>query len=192
MKYVWVAMRMMIVTAVIAGIIYPLAMTGVAQVIFPGKANGSMVKVNGVVSAPASSARTSPRPSTSGRGRRRPAAATTPWSSASNLGPTSKTLIDRIAGAVEADRRGPGPHVRPGAGRHGHHLGQRAGPRHHDRQRPAQAARVAAARGLTVVGRAGAGRQAHRRPPVRLARRAAVNVLRLNLALDAAQGTTSP
>ena len=40
---------MTIVTAVIAGIIYPLAMTGVAQVIFPGKADGSLIKKNGVV-----------------------------------------------------------------------------------------------------------------------------------------------
>ena len=40
---------MTIVTAVIAGIIYPLVMTGLAQVLFPGKANGSLVKVNGSV-----------------------------------------------------------------------------------------------------------------------------------------------
>ena len=49
MKYVWIAIRMTIVTAVIAGIIYPLAMTGIAQVIFPGKANGSLIKKNGEV-----------------------------------------------------------------------------------------------------------------------------------------------
>ena len=43
MKYVWTAIRMTIVTAVIAGIIYPLAMTGIAQVVLPDKANGSLI-----------------------------------------------------------------------------------------------------------------------------------------------------
>ncbi len=49
MKYVWTAIRMTIVTALIAGIMYPLAMTGIAQVVFPGKADGSLIKKNGVV-----------------------------------------------------------------------------------------------------------------------------------------------
>ena len=44
MKYLGTAIRMMILTAVLLGLIYPLAMTGIAQVVFPGAANGSLVK----------------------------------------------------------------------------------------------------------------------------------------------------
>ena len=44
-----IAIRMTILTAVLLGLLYPLAITGVAQVVFPGAANGSLVKVNGRV-----------------------------------------------------------------------------------------------------------------------------------------------
>ena len=78
MKYVWTAIRMTIVTAVIAGIIYPLAMTGIAQVVFPGKADGSLVKKNGVVIGSSLIGQNftaakyfQPRPSAAGSGLRR-------------------------------------------------------------------------------------------------------------------------
>ncbi|MGD0196366.1 MAG: potassium-transporting ATPase subunit C [Solirubrobacteraceae bacterium] len=44
-----IAVRAMIVTAIAFGLIYPLAITGIGQVIFPGKANGSLIKRDGVV-----------------------------------------------------------------------------------------------------------------------------------------------
>lgn len=48
-KHLGVALRMTIVSVVILGLIYPLAMTGAAEVIFPKQANGSLVNVNGKV-----------------------------------------------------------------------------------------------------------------------------------------------
>ena len=49
MRYIGTALRMTIVTAILLGIIYPLAVTGLAQVIFPGKADGSLIKKDGHV-----------------------------------------------------------------------------------------------------------------------------------------------
>ena len=46
-RYLGTAIRMTILTAILLGLIYPLAITGIAQVLFPGAANGSLVKVNG-------------------------------------------------------------------------------------------------------------------------------------------------
>lgn len=48
-KHFGAAFRMTIVSIVILGLIYPLAMTGVAEAIFPKQANGSLVTVNGKV-----------------------------------------------------------------------------------------------------------------------------------------------
>jgi K+-transporting ATPase ATPase C chain len=48
-KHFGTALRMTIVSIVLLGLIYPLAMTGLAQVLFPRQANGSLVTVNGNV-----------------------------------------------------------------------------------------------------------------------------------------------
>jgi potassium-transporting ATPase KdpC subunit len=105
-----IALRMLIVTAVILGLIYPLAMTGAAQVLFPSKANGSVVKVNGTVigSSLIGQGFTAPgyfhpRPSAAGRGYDAMS------SSFSNLGPTSKVLRDRVrADVIAAVKANPG------------------------------------------------------------------------------------
>ena len=48
MKNLITAILMTIVTTVILGLIYPLAVTGIAQIIFPDKANGQLITRNGV------------------------------------------------------------------------------------------------------------------------------------------------
>jgi len=49
MKLAWVAIRTSVVLLLICGFIYPLVTTGIAQVLFPKQANGSLVEANGSV-----------------------------------------------------------------------------------------------------------------------------------------------
>lgn len=91
-----------LVTTVIFGLIYPLAVTGLSQLLFSYKANGQLIERNGklVGSHIIGQVFTGPeyfhsRPSSAGTGY-------DPTSSGSNnLGPTNKTLIDRVAGDVQ-------------------------------------------------------------------------------------------
>lgn len=92
------------VTVVLLGIVYPLVMTGIAQLIFPSQANGSMVVVDGkpVGSDIIGQLWTKPqyfagRPSAAGKNGYDPTA-----TSGTNLGPTSKKLIDATRDAMKA------------------------------------------------------------------------------------------
>src|SRR6267154_1668507 len=98
-----VAVLMTVVTTVLFGIVYPLAMTGVAQAIFPSKANGQLMERSGRVigSRIIGQAFSSPgyfhgRPSAAGAGY------DAANSSGTNLGPTSNKLADSVKLAVEA------------------------------------------------------------------------------------------
>jgi K+-transporting ATPase ATPase C chain len=103
MKNLITAVLMTIVTTVLLGLIYPLAVTGLAQIIFKDKANGQLIERNGQVVG----SRIIGQPfSSPGYFRSRPSAAGVVGydagaSSGSNLGPTSKKLIDRIKADVE-------------------------------------------------------------------------------------------
>jgi K+-transporting ATPase ATPase C chain len=104
MKNVITAVLMTIVTTILLGLMYPLVVTGLAQVIFPSQANGSLIKgSDGTVIG----SRLVGQPfSSPGYFRSRPSAAGTNGydagaSSGSNLGPTNQKLIDRVKSDVE-------------------------------------------------------------------------------------------
>ena len=104
MKNLVTAILMTIVTTVLFGLIYPLVVTGLAQVIFPENANGQLIRgADGTVIG----SRLLGQPFVSpGYFRSRPSAAGAAGydaaaSSGSNLGPTNQKLIDRVKGDAE-------------------------------------------------------------------------------------------
>jgi potassium-transporting ATPase KdpC subunit len=181
------SLMMLLLMTLITGVAYPLLVTGLAQLIFPGQANGSLIVKHGqpVGSVLIGQSFTEPkyfwgRPSATS-----PQANNGTGSGGSNLGPTNPALTDavkqRIAALQSADpgNRSPvpvdlvtssgsglDPEISPAAAQY-------------------QLARVAKARGLSdaqlsvLVAQATAGRQ------LGLLGEPRVNVLQLNLALDA-------
>jgi len=185
-----VALRMTVVTLVLTGLAYPLAVTGIAQVVFPHQANGSLVRRDGqvvgselVAQAFSSPGYFQPRPSAAG-----PSGYDAAASSGSNLGPTSQKLRDRVQADVErlqaenpnaagpvpielvtASGSGLDPHLSPAAARW-------------------QVARVAAARGVAASDVQGLVDARTQGRTFGLLGEPRVNVLLLNLDLDARFG----
>ncbi len=115
-KYLGTSLRVTIVSVILLGLIYPLAMTAVAQAIFPWQANGSMIVVNGKIAGSTIIGQlwTKPqyfhgRPSAAGKGYDPTATGGT------NYGPTSKKLIDSTKATLvqlkkdNPDANGPPP-----------------------------------------------------------------------------------
>jgi len=182
-KNLLISIWMTVATTILFGLIYPLVVTGLAQVLFPHKANGQLIVKDGAVvgSSIIGQGFSSPQYFHS-----RPSAAGNGWDAAnsagSNLGPTNQKLLDRVKGDVataQADNPGTpvpidlvttsasgfDPHITPAAA-------------------DFQLARVAKARGITVdqlrllLAKHTEGRQFGFLGEPR------VNVLELNLELD--------
>jgi K+-transporting ATPase ATPase C chain len=100
-----ISIWMTLATTVLLGLIYPLVVTGLAQLLYPRQANGDLIRQpDGTVvgSSLLGQPFTSPgyfrsRPSAAGPAGYDPMA-----SGGSNLGPTNKALIDRVAGSVQS------------------------------------------------------------------------------------------
>lgn len=175
------------------GLVLPLLFTGFAQAVLPFQAGGSLIVRDGMVVGsalvgqwsdapryfhPRPSATSEPDPQNEGKTRERPYNAAA--SGASNLGPTSATLLDAVkqriaalpadspvpADAVTASASGLDPHISPANARQ-------------------QVARVAQARGLPQQRVQALVEQQIEGRVLGLLGEPRVNVLRLNLALDA-------
>jgi len=195
LQHIRPAIVLLILFSALTGLVYPLAITGIAQLAMPGNADGSLIEKNGVVVGSAligqnfkSDRYFHPRPSATNEPDPKDPSKTidAPYnaanSSGSNLGPTSKALVDRVKAGVEAWRAmaGPGPVPADAVTTSASGLDPDVSPE----TALAQVASVAKARGLdegqvralvesSIEGRA-----------LGLIGEPRVNVLRLNLALD--------
>ena len=180
----WPAVAILLAFTVITGLIYPAAVTAIAQVAFPNQANGSMIAVDGktVGSSLIGQAFDAPqyfwgRPSAAGANGYDPTV-----SGGSNLAATSQALIDAITKRVDAERAANGkapvpielvtasasgldPDISPAAAEY-------------------QVARVAKARGMTEDQVRAAVARHTSQPFLGFIGAAAVHVLALNLDLD--------
>ncbi|CAK0752373.1 K(+) transporting P-type ATPase subunit KdpC [uncultured Gammaproteobacteria bacterium] len=179
------ALVMTVLLTVITGILYPLAVTGLAQLLFPFESHGSLIERDGIVigsrligqgfTGPGTF---HPRPSAAGDKGYDAAA-----SSGSNLAPTAKALVERVGKDVAAYRaeNGPGPAPADAVTTSGSGLDPHISLANALRQ----AARVAQVRGLDPA-------LVHRligvhteRPALAMLGEPGVNVVTLNLDLDA-------
>ncbi|MBD0417058.1 potassium-transporting ATPase subunit KdpC [Oryzicola mucosus] len=179
------AITLVVAMTALTGLAYPLAVNGIAQAVMPSGANGSLIERDGTVVGSALIGQTFtsdryfwPRPSATGPDPYNAAA-----SSGSNLGTTSVKLKERViadvarltktgivqpvpADAVTASGSGLDPHISPAFAR-------------------AQIKRVAQARGLETAAVASLVAQQTANPTFGVIGQERVNVLELNLALDA-------
>jgi len=179
-------LRIKLFMTVLLGVIYPLALTGICQAVFPHKANGSLImsgdKVIGSELIGQNFAKAEyfqPRPSAAGNDGYDPTA-----SSGSNWGSTNQKLVDRVKASVEKfrkenpDYQGPIPADMLTAS------GSGLDPHLSPASAEAQAPRVAKARGASLDQVKSLIAQNMEGPDFGFVGEPRVNVLKLNLALD--------
>jgi potassium-transporting ATPase KdpC subunit len=189
------ALVLFLLFSVLTGLIYPLAMTGIARLAFPAQANGSLVEKDGKVVGSALIGQNFtdakyfwPRPSATTTADPNDATKTVPApynaqaSTGSNKGPTAKDLIERVAADVAKlkETAGDRPIPADAVTASGSGLDPHISPAYAD----LQVARVARARGLGEDKvRAIVARHTQERT-LGVLGEPTVNVLTLNLALD--------
>ncbi|WP_428395876.1 potassium-transporting ATPase subunit KdpC [Lichenicoccus sp.] len=191
------ALSLVVLFTLVLGLIFPVAVTGLAQLALPFQANGSLILVGGkpVGSALIGQTFTSPtlfqsRPSaltgTDAKGATVPTPYDASESGASNLASTSKAMIDDVGTRVAAYRRafGPGPVPADAVESSGSGLDPDISLVNALRQAPA----VAAARHLPAASVIALVNQMATRPWLGFVGTAHVNVLELNVALGSKQG----
>jgi K+-transporting ATPase ATPase C chain len=186
LSQLWPALRINIFLTILLGLAYPLAVTGVAQLMFPHQANGSLItKGDQVIGSELIGQNFTkpgyfqPRPSAAGNDGYDPTA-----SGGFNYGPTNQKLIDRVKASVDKfhkenpDYQGPIPADML--------TGSASGldPDISPASAQAQAPRVAKARGISPDQLSQLVAQYTKSADLGLLGEPRVNVLKLNLALD--------
>jgi K+-transporting ATPase ATPase C chain len=180
--------KMMLVLTVLTGLLYPGVVTGLCQVFFPARANGSLIVANGHVIGSELIGQNfkkpeyfQPRPSAAGNDGYDPMA-----SGASNLGPTNQKLADRVKDSVASFRKNNPDYTGPIPADLVTASGSGLDPDISPASAEAQAQRIAKARGVPVeqVRNLIAGHTQGR--DLGFMGDPRVNVLEINLALDQA------
>ena len=195
LQHIRPAVVLLLLFSALTGLVYPLAVTGIAQIALPRQANGSLIEKDGAVVGsaligqnfksdkyfhPRPSAITGTDPNDSTKTIDTPYDASN--SSASNLGPTSQKLVDRVKASVEAWRAMAGPGAVPADAvtTSASGLDPDISPVNALAQVPA----VAKARGLDEAKVRALVEASIELPALGFIGEPKVNVLRLNLALD--------
>jgi len=186
LSQLWPALRINIFLTILLGVGYPLAVTGISQLVFPHQANGSLITKNGQAIGSELIGQNftkpeyfQPRPSAAGNDGYDPTS-----SGGSNYGPTNQKLIDRVKASVDKfhkdnpDYHGPIPADLLTAS------GSGLDPDISPASAQAQAPRVAKARGISADELNQLVAQYTKSPDLGLLGEPRVNVLKLNLALD--------
>ncbi len=200
LQHVRPAVVLLLLFSVLTGLVYPLAVTGIAQLAMPRAANGSLIENNGVVVGSAligqnfkSDRYFHPRPSATTDTDPNDATKTidAPYNAAnstgSNLGPTSQKLVDRVKASVDAWRAtaGPGPVPADAVTTSASGLDPDVSPA----AALAQVGSVAKARALDEAKVRQLVETSIERPILGLIGEPRVNILQLNLALDRLQSS---